>query len=123
MLAGLEAKSAMMNHEHLGGFVTVLRIGTARRLPRTADIEAVRNADVYVLFRVLGNAGADDGEVLFAIAARRVRVDECIGAGSQLGITHQTLTHGLGSHVLTRLPRHSRSLAIRAPAVSVANFA
>jgi len=79
-----------VNDEHFLAMVAVQGIGAARRLAGTTDIEAVRLAYVYMLRGILGYTWPDDGEVFFFIAARAARINECIGARPQFGISNQS---------------------------------
>ena len=97
-----EAPAAAQHEEHLGRAVHVERVAAVGRLPRGADVEAVGLGDVHVLVGAFGDAAADDGEVLLAVRARRVRVDERGLAGLELAVAHDALGHVvvqvLGAH-------------------------
>ena len=79
-----------MDDEHFLALVAVQRIGATRRLAGTADVEAMRLADMHVLMRVLRNTGTDDGEIFLLVAAGAARIDERIGAGPQFVIPNQS---------------------------------
>ena len=79
-----------MNDEHFFAMVAVQRVGAAGWLSRTADIKAMRLADMHVLIGIFCDAGADDGEIFFFVAAWAARVDERIGTWPQFGVANQT---------------------------------
>lgn len=89
-LAGAEGPGAGQDDEDLGGLVAMLGVDAARGLTRAADVEAVGEAEVDVLVGVLGDAGADDGEVLLALAAGSAGVDEGVAAGTQVGVADES---------------------------------
>ena len=64
-----------------------------RRLAGGADVEARRLLDVDVLVRALGDAAADDGEVLLLVRARGVGVDEGGLAGAEVAVADDPLLH------------------------------
>jgi len=78
-----------VNHKDFCCFVTVLRIDTARGLSSSAYVEAVRFLDMYVLVRALGDARADDGEVLFFLAPGSSGVNERSRTGFELAIADE----------------------------------
>ena len=98
-----------MHDEHFRRLMAVLRIDAAAGLPRRTDVEAVRLGDVDHLCRVLRHAGADDGEILLLVGARRARVDEGIAQALQVGVADKPprhrvlgpLGHGAASFVST----------------------
>ena len=64
-----------------------------RRLAGGADVEARGLLDVDVLVRALGDAAADDGEVLLLVRARGVGVDEGGLAGAEVAVADDPLLH------------------------------
>jgi hypothetical protein len=54
----------------------MLGVHAARRLPRAADIETMRLADVHMLIGVLSHAGADDREVFLGVRPRGAGINE-----------------------------------------------
>ena len=93
VFAGHEAPAARVDPEDFGGLVAVLGVHASGRLARRADIEAVRLAYVHVLVRVLGDARADDREVLLRLAARRASIDKRGAARDQLAVTDEPRPH------------------------------
>jgi hypothetical protein len=53
------------------------------------DIESVGDADMHMLVRAFGNAGADDGEILFLSAARGPGIDERGRARAKVCVPYQ----------------------------------
>ena len=83
-----ESPRPLLDHEHFCSIVAVQRIGAARWLAGTTDVEAVRLADVDVLMRMFGHSRPDDGEVFLAVAARAAGIDERVGAGPQFVVAN-----------------------------------
>ena len=78
-----------MNNKHLGRFVTMLGVETARWLACATDIESVGDADMHMLVRAFGDAGPDDGEILFLSAARGPGIDERGRARAKVCVPYQ----------------------------------
>ena len=70
MLTQIKPPLARMDHKHLSRVMAVLRVDTARRLARAANVEAVRIGNVDMLFGVFGNSGADNREIFFCLRTR-----------------------------------------------------
>ena len=78
-----------MNNEHLFRIVAMQRIGTTRRLAGTADIEAVRFADMHILMGILGHPRPNDGEIFLLVTTGATRIDERIRAWLKFGIANK----------------------------------
>ena len=87
-----KSPAAVLHDEHLRRLVAVLGVHAMGLLAHPADVEPVRHVDMHMLVRVLGDAGADDGEVLLLVAGRP-GIDERSGAGAQVPIAHQPRLH------------------------------
>ena len=88
VLAPEKTPGPLMNDEHFFATVAVQRVGTAGWLSRAADIKAMGLADMHVLIGIFSDAGADDGEIFFFVAAGAARVDEGIGTRPQFGVAN-----------------------------------
>ena len=86
-----EAPTPGQDEEHLGRPVGVKRVAAFRRLPGGTDVESRGIGDVDMLVGGFRNAAADDGEILLAVAAGRVRVDKGGATWHQITIPDNTL--------------------------------
>ena len=66
--------------------MAVQRVAALGRLACGPDVETGRVGDVNVLIGTFGYAAADNGEVLFLVAAGRVCVDEGCATGLQIAV-------------------------------------
>ena len=71
--------------------MAVQRVSALGWLPCGTDIKARRFADMDVLISAFADAAADDGEVFFLIAARRVGIDEGGFARYQVAVSHDAV--------------------------------
>ena len=89
MLAQIEAPMAAVDDENLSRIMAVLRVYTARRLPRTADIIAMRFGNMDMLVGVFGYAGANNRKIFLRLLPGRPAIDEGVVTGNKVAITHQ----------------------------------
>jgi len=73
--------------------VIVQGVAAFGRLPRRANVEPVRDADVYMLIGAFRDAVANDGKVLFLIRSGRVRVDKGSFAWLQIAVADDATFH------------------------------
>ena len=90
----VDFESALMNHEHFGGEVTVEGVLDPRWLSCRPDVKTVRLQDVDHLFSIFCHTRTDDAEIILQMAAGGVGVDESTPAGDHFTAFHQTFSHG-----------------------------
>ena len=81
MLAQIEAPNPLMHHEHFRSLVAVLRIHASRRLPRSADIVAMRLGNMDELFRIFRHARSNNREIFLGFRSGGACVDERVETG------------------------------------------
>ena len=99
-----EPPAAPVHEEDLRGAVGVGRVDAVRRLARRADVEADLLPEVHVLVRALRDAHPDDAEVLLAVRARRVAVDERAPARLEIAVADDAGFHLDWGHRSFRWP-------------------
>ena len=91
--------AARQHEEHLGRAMRMERVPTLRRLAGSADVETRRVGDVDMLVRGFRDTPANNGEVLFQVASRRVRINKGGAARHQVAIADNTFIQVNGTHL------------------------
>ena len=92
--------------------MAVKRVAALWWLAGCADVEAMGDGDVHMLIRTFRNPSTNDGEILFLIRTRRVRVNKGGLARAQFAVTHNAAFHILRCHRITPSAMQSASRSL-----------